>query len=237
MKTAVVYTAVTNGNLTSDFIARFVASWQLFPPGAPCDLWVACNGGPLESYQQLMFAPMNAMMFPRVNDGGRDLTGYQDAARGPCSDYEAVLFLGESIYFHRKGWLKRLVDAWQRWGDGFYGPFASNNTRPHLQTSAFFCSPATLLSYPIRPLTRPARFEFEHGETALWRRVAVQGNPVRCVTFDGEWPPQIWRLPQNILWRGNQSNLLMMNNHAQSWEQQTPLVKHQWSMKADGPFK
>jgi hypothetical protein len=234
---AIVYTAVTGGNLTTDLSARFVATWEAFPPGAPCDLWVVCNGGPLLTEQVLMFAPMNARMFPRVNDGGKDLTGYQDAARGPCADYDAVLFLGESIYFHRAGWLKRLVEAWQRYGPGFYGPFGSNNTRAHLQTSAFFCSPATLLSYPIRPLNRASRFDFEHGEHALWRRVAAQGNPVRCVTWDGEWLPQIWRLPRNTLWRGDQSNLLMMNNHAEAWANATPFTKHQWSMKADAQFK
>ena len=119
MTCAICYTCVTNGNLTSDMIARFVSTFHENPPGYECDVWVACNGGPLQSDQQLMFAPLNAMMFPRVNDGGRDLTGYQDAARGPCSDYEAVLFLGESIFFRRDGWLKRLVEAWQRWGDGW----------------------------------------------------------------------------------------------------------------------
>ena len=237
MTVAVCYTAVTNGSRTTDLAARFIATWQAFPPLADCDVWVACNGGPLESHQQIMFASLNARMFPRVNDGGYDLTGYQDAARGPCAGYDAVLFLGESIYFFREGWLNRLVEAWQKYGSGFYGPFGSNNVRAHLQTSAFFCSPATLLSYPIRPLTRPARFEMEHGEHALWRRVAAQGRPVRAVTWDGEWAPQIWRLPQNILWRGNQSNLLMMNNHAEAWEEQTPWVKHQWSVKADGPYR
>jgi hypothetical protein len=148
-----------------------------------------------------------------------------------------MLCLGESIYFHREGWLNRLVDAWHRYGPGFYGPFGSNNTRSHLQTSAFFCSPATLLSYPIRPLNRTARFEFEHGERALWRRVADQRKPVRCVTWDGEWEPRLWRYPQNILWRGTQENMLMNNNHSEAWENASPLTKHQWSTKADAPFR
>ena len=210
---------------------------MLFPPGTPCDLWVSCNGGPLATEQWLMFAPMSARMFPRANDGGFDLTGYMDAVRGPCADYDAVLCLGESVHFRREGWLQRLSDAWQRWGPGMYGPFGSNNARPHLQTSAFMVSPAMLRSYPIRPLNRAQRFGFEHGEQALWRRLAQSGKPVRCVTWDGEWPPQLWRLPQNCLWRGDQSNLLMMNNHAEAWEKASALTKHQWSVKADTPFR
>jgi hypothetical protein len=237
MRIAVVYTAVQNGPRTSDFIARFVATWDAFHPGVDCDLWVACNGGPLPLEQSLMFAPMSARMFPRVNDPSLDLGGYMDAVRGPCADYDMILCLGESIYFHREGWLKRLMEARQKHGPGFYGPFPSNNSSPHLQTSAFFCPPGLLKQYPTRPMNRPERFEFEHGSGALWRRTAAHGMPVYAVTFDGEWEPRMWRMGKNILWRGDQSNLLMLNNHSEAWDNASPLTKHQWSVKADGPFK
>ena len=184
-----------------------------------------------------MLSMLAARFFPRINDGGLDLTGYMDAVRGPCANYDAILCLGESIHFHRAGWLRRLVEAWEHWGPGMYGPFGSNNSRSHLQTSAFMVSPAMLRSYPVRPLNRPQRFEFEHGERALWRRLARQGLPVRCVTFDGEWEPRMWRMPRNCLWRGDQSNVLMWNNHSDAWERASPLTKHQWSVKADSPYK
>jgi hypothetical protein len=231
---AVVYTAVTHGTRTSEFISRFVATWMENPPGSPCDLWVACNGGPLFSEQVLMFSPMSARMFPRVNTPGWDLDGFFDAARGPCSSYDMILCLGESVYFHREGWLKRLVDTRQKYGPGFYGPFGSFNVRPHLQTSAFFCPPVLLLQYPVRPKNRAERMAFEHSDRAMWCRVAERAMPVRMVTFDGDWEPRLWRYPNDILWRGTQQNLLMMNNHAQAWENASPLVKFQWSNKADG---
>jgi hypothetical protein len=79
--------------------------------------------------------------------------------------------------------------------------------------------------------------EWEHGETSLWRRTAARGMPVMLVTWQGEYGPMMWRRPQNILWRGDQSALLMMNNHALGWDNASPLTKHQWSVKADGPFK
>jgi len=60
-----------------------------------------------------------------------------------------ALFLGESVYFHREGWLKRLADAWAKFGPGMYGPFGSNLLRPHLQTTAFCTSPALLQRCPI----------------------------------------------------------------------------------------
>lgn len=231
------YTVVSQGFVSDQYSSRFVATWHEFPPGAETDLLIICNGGPLSLELSLIFESLNAKMFPRVNDAGLDLTGYMDSVRGPCKDYDAVLFLGESIYFTREGWLQRLVEAWGKYGPGFYGPFGSNNVRPHLQTSAFFCPPPLLKRYPFRPFNRIMRMEFEYGNQAMWRRVAAGGMPVRCVTWDGEWEPRMWRIPQNILWRGDQSNLLMMNNHAQAWENETPTTKQKWSANADTPFR
>jgi hypothetical protein len=237
VKIAVCYTAVTNGLRTTDYLCRFVATWMDFPPGVDCDLFVCCNGGPLSTEQALVLHSLNVRLFARPNDAGQDITGYMDAAAGPCSAYDAVLFLGESVFFQRAGWLQRLREAWERHGPGLYGPFSSNNVRAHLQTTAIFCSPMSLRAYPVRPLSRPARMEFEHGESALWRRLARRGLPVRLVTFDGEWPPSLWRLPMNIIGRGDQSNLLMMNNHADAWAGASALTRHQWSIRYDSPFQ
>ena len=237
MNVAVVYTAVTTGHLTSDLIARFVSTWHEHPPGAPCDLWVACNGGPLLSEQVLMFAPMSAKMFPRVNDTGKDLTGYIDASIGPCASYDMVLFLGETVFFHREGWLKRLVEAATKYGAGMYGPWGSNVVRTHLQTTAFFCDPKLLTQYPSRPNDNPSRMSWEHGENAFWRWVANRGRPVRLVTFDGEYEPRMWRYPPNIIWRGDQSNCLFFCNHSEAYANASPLTKHQWSMNCDQPYK
>lgn len=237
MNVAVVYTAVTGGPLTSDLASRFIATWHEHPPGAPCDLWVACNGGPLLSEQVLMFAALNAQMFPRVNDAGKDLTGYIDAARGPCAGYEMVLFCGETVFFHREGWLKRLVDVATRYGPGMYGPWGSNVVRAHLQTTAFFCDPKLLTRYPMAITNHEARMQMEHGENSFWRWVERQGRPVRLVTFDGDYEPRMWRYPQNIIWRGDQSNCIMWCNHCTAWFETTPANRHAWSMNCDQPFK
>ena len=41
----------------------------------------------------------------------------------------------------------------------------------------------------------------------------------------------------NILWRGNQSNLLMQCDHSERWNNANPMTKRRWSQKADQPFK
>jgi hypothetical protein len=237
VKICAAYTAVTFGPKTSDFIARFVASWLAFPPGAECDLFVCCNGGPLNTEQSAMLAPLKPKMFPRKNDAGRDVTGYMDLMLGPAASYDAVLCLGQSLHFRKAGWLKRLIEAWQKWGEGFYGFFGSFFIRAHLQTSAFCCSPRVLKLYPIRPYNRAQRYAFEFGDKALWRRAVVRGYPARLVTWDGEWLPREWRTPANILWRGTQENLLFHHNHAENWEKQTPEIQRQWSARADSMFQ
>jgi hypothetical protein len=237
LKVAICYICVTHGPITADYASRFVATFNEFPPGADADLMVICNGGPLSTELAMIFAPLNPIYYPRTNDPGWDISAFQDAARGPCADYDAVLWLGESNYFHRAGWLKRLVEAWGEHGAGMYGPFSSNLVRAHLNTTAFMCSPELVKSYPIRAVNRKTRFEFEHGPSALWRKAFARKLPVRMVTWDGEWEPRRWRTPNNILWRGNQSNCLMWCSHTDNWHHETPVRKARWSQLADSPFR
>lgn len=185
----------------------------------------------------LIFAPLNPLFFPRENDGGWDVSAYLSAARGPCADYDAMLCLGESNYFHRQGWLDRLAQAWSRHGPGMYGPFSSNVVMAHLNTTAFFTAPLFLRQYIKRVVTRADRYEFEHQQGALWRRVSAKGYPVRLVTWDGEWEPRFWRSPRNILWKGDQSNCLMWCNHSDGYTAANPHTRANWERQTNAAFK
>jgi hypothetical protein len=237
MRICIAYICVSQGPISDQYASRFVATWHEYPPGADADLLVICQGGPLSAELAMIFASLNPIYYPRPNDPGWDISAYQDASRGPCADYDAVLWLGESNYFHRAGWLQRLVDAWKKHGPGMYGPFSSNWVRAHLNTTAFFTSPELVTSYPYRAVDRKSRFEFEHGSFALWRRAEQRGIPVRLITWDGEWQPTQWRAPGDILWRGNQSNCLMWCSHTDNWNHESESNKVKWSKLADSPFK
>lgn len=232
MKVSVAYVAVVGGPITSDYCARFVSTWCEYPPGIETDLIVLCNGGPLTLEQSLIFSSMDVKFFPRKNDPGYDLSAYLDCARQ--SDADMLVCLGESVHFHREGWLARLSEAWSRTGPGMYGPFASNLLRPHLQTTAFATSPTLLRQCPI---STKDRYQFEHGTNSFWRWVASRGMPVRLVTWDGEWEPRLWRTPKNVLWRGDQSNCLLWANHTDRWRTAEPEVKARWSRGADRAFR
>jgi hypothetical protein len=237
MRICTCHIAVTLGPITSDYASRFVATFKEYPPGVDTDFMVICNGGPLNTELAMIFAPLNPIFFPRRNDPGWDISAYQDAARGPCAEYDAVLWLGESNYFHREGWLKQLVEAWQKHGAGMYGPYASNAIRSHLNTTAFFCAPSLVVQYPSRANDRQSRMDFEHGPDAIWRIADRRKMPVRMVTWDGTWEPRFWRMPQNIIWRGDQTNCLMWCNHTDGYNNIPPNQRARWAAHWDKPFR
>lgn len=237
VKVCAIYVCVTHGPQTADLCARFCSSWNIFPPGVDCDLVIACNGGPLDTETALLFSGLNAKFWPRVNDGARDLGAYIEASKTICAEYDMMLCLGESNHFWKASWLKRMVEAVEVYGYGLYGPFATNVVRAHLQTTAFFCAPKFIREYPLQVTDRQSRYEMEHGERALWRRLYKRNIPVKLVTWDGFWSPGQWRLPQNILWRGDQSNLLWHCNHSEKYQEADETRKRKWAQSADRPFR
>lgn len=237
MKIALVYIVVTNGPLTNDFASRFVGTWVSFPPGVQHDTLVVCNGGPIPSETGLIFSSMNPFFYTRKNDGGWDISAYMEVARGFCSTYDMMLCCGESIYFHKTGWMKRFVDAWNKYGAGMYGAFSSNLVRAHLNTTGFCCAPSAFLCYPKLVTNRKERYEFEHGQYAMWRRLSKLGVPVKLVTWDGEFDPTEWRRPANIMWRGDQSNCLFWCQHTDRFVKMDSNTKAHWSKNADRSFR
>lgn len=237
MKIAVVYLCVTLGKKTAELAARFVASYHEHPPGENHSVFVICNGGPLSTELGLVFASLHALFLPRTNDGGWDISGFIHAAKGPCRDFDMMLCLGESAYFHREGWLKRFAEAWERHGPGFYGAFSSNAVRGHLQTNGFAVAPTMLRRALFVPKNKRERYEFEHGTQALWRQLNAKGIPVMLVTWDGEYDPRQWRDPADILWRGTQRNCLLWNNHTDNWLAANSSKRSSWTKSADALFK
>lgn len=234
MRILLAYIAVTNGRLTLDFASRFIGTYSLSPPGIEHSTVVVCNGGPLPFHIGILFDSLKPKFFCRPNDGGWDISGFQDVANQfPC---DMLVCLGESIYFHRPGWLRRMADAWEKHGPGMYGFFSSNLVRPHLNTTGFVVEPTLLPLYP-RPHNQRERYDFEHGSHSFWRVVQGMGKPTKLVTWDGEWGPLNWREPNNILWKGNQTNLMAFCTHTDRFNAASNTVKAQWTRWADAPSR
>lgn len=240
VKCAILYIAVSNHEQTTDHIARFAASYHENPPEEAHDTIVCCNGGPIKESQHCLLAGVGqgaTQFWPRPNDEGRDIAAYIAASKTVAADYDMVLCLGESVHFWKAGWLKRIVEVWQRYGKGMYGVFATHVIRAHLQTTAFATAPEFLREYPLVVNDKKSRYEFEHGERALWRRLRKRGFPTKLVTWSGDWNPGAWRLPRNGIWKGDQSDCLMWCNHTDRWFEADEKRKRSWQISADRPFK
>lgn len=234
LQVAICYIAVTNGGLIDSYAPRFVQTYLQFLGQLNPKLIVACNGGPLNPKRQAYFDGLDCEFLPRENDGGWDIGAYQQVAE--TTDAELLICFGESVYFHRTGWLERIIEARMQFGPGMYGFFATHAVRAHLNTSAFACDPQLLKKYP-RVLNHGARYEFEHGENAFWRRIAKGGGAAIFVTWDGFWPPGRWREPSNILNKGDNSNLLCLCNHTSRWDAANQNTRASWQAGADVAFK
>lgn len=238
MRIVVAYTTVVGGPVTANLAARFVVSWTLYPgfilseAQGPHSLQVVivCNGGALDSETASLFLGLDPQFFVRENDPSWDIGGYMDVARNfPC---DLLVCCGESVFFHRAGWLSRLVEVAHEDGPGMYGVFSSNLLRPHLNTTMFAVLPRLLLGAP-RPLSREDRHNFEHGPNAFWVGVTTRGFPVRLVTWDGDYGPEDWRKPANIMWKGDQSNCLAFCVHTERYADASEETKRLWGRNAD----
>jgi len=244
VKTLICYVSVTQGIRTLDFASRFAATYLQYPPGHPHKLLVVCNGGPPSTEVGVVFRPFMSVpewssvkspvsFYPRENDPGWDVSAFVDVARRYGEEYDLMVALGESCYFHRPDWLARMVQVVERYPKGMYGFFSSHVVRPHLNTTAFAVWPKWLTDYPRQVRSRDERYHFEHGEFSFWRHVYAKAGPVKLVTWDGDWNPGQWRLPQNILWRGDQSNCLIWCRHNDAYNDAEEARKLNWSTSID----
>jgi hypothetical protein len=230
----VVYIAVQSNPLFVHYATQFVKTYREFEGGPKHALCVVCNGGHLAPKMKAIFDGIECHFLVRPQDEGWDISAYQEASRTFCVDL--MVCFGESVRFHRAGWLNRLVDSASEYGEGMYGCLSSHAIRAHLNTTAFAVTPRFLKQYPaVR--NKAERYNFEHGETAMWRGIVAGGGEARLVTWDGCWGPGEWRKPDGILWRGDQSNCLVWTNHHDKYHGGTPQTRHNWSAIADMPFK
>jgi len=230
VKVDICYIVVSGGSKTLHYATRFIASHHAYPPIEEHRLLAICNGGTISSDLKAVFPGSRIV---RSNDG-YDIGGYIDAANGVCSDSDLMVCLGESVHFHRAGWLIPIVSAWKSFGPGMYGMLSSNLVRPHLQTTAFATSPKFLREFPRKIVTKDDRYGFEHGQHSFMNWLEMRGYPVNLVTFDGVYSKDFWRTPQNINWTGDQSNCLVWCNHTDNYVKQGQKTQQFWEKAVRG---
>jgi hypothetical protein len=228
LRTAVVY--VFPAFKYEDKALRFVQSYQDKPPEYPHELFVVVNGGVVTPLIEKLFAPLKCRFFLHSNVGW-DIGAFIAISRR--LDCEMMLCLGANTHFSKEGWLKRYAEAWQQHGPGLYGTLASNQARPHLCTTGFTTTPELLSEYPYKIETYEDRLGFEWAMCSFWRMVAKKGLPVKMVTWDGVWNMDEIRKPDNVLWKGDQSNCLVYFRHSDDYFKDNPAGRNLRQRRAD----
>lgn len=235
MKISICYNYPVYGGEHDDYALRFVLSYGEHPPGYEHDTYIICNGGSLTRKMQNQIECVgsipNIRYIQRASNDGQDIGGMQWACNFIT---EPTMFFGGPAHFKRAGWLKRMVEAWEKHGPGMYGTMASFLQRPHLQTTGFLTSPEFIRKWGPPAIDKRDRYAFEWGWDALWRKVVAWGHPAMLVTWDGEYSPQNWRKPDNCLWRGNQSNCLTYFRHSDTYDDASVQERARMSRLADG---
>ena len=235
MKVSIVYNYPVFDGDHSDYALRFVLSYAAFPPGYPHDTYILVNGGRLTNRMRNIIECIaglpNVRYIEKASNEGKDISGYQWACNfltGP------TVFFGGPAHFKRAGWLKRLVDVWDKVGPSMLGTMASYLQRPHLQTTGFMTSPEFIRKWGKPCVTTQDRYAFEWGMDAFWRRIVSWKMPALLVTWDGEYPPERWREPANCLWRGDQSNCLSYFRHSDTYDDADAATRQRMNRMADG---
>ena len=173
----------------------------------------------------------------RYDGGGWDCGAWQFAGRN--IDTDLLVCFNSSTYVTGNGWLKRFVDAVDRYGDGLYGPLASCEIQPHIRTPCMIFEPHVVTSYPHEVLSREDTWRFEvfgfpplNVNFTQW--VRSKGLQTRLVTWDGVYDLPEWRKPPNIFRRGDQSNLITKDRHCEAYEVSDAEGKERLEALADG---
>lgn len=244
MKVAIIYLHVKAKGYPSapppdyyrPFSLRFADTYQKFEAGIDHDLVVvSCGGDPDESVWEI-FSPI-ATCYQTYLGAGSDLGACQNAMRQ--SDADFVVCMATPVYFWKPGWLKRLVEARTEFGDGLYGPFASNECTPHIRTSCWAVDPATFNCYPHLIDNREKCYWAEHRDQSeeLWhftRWYEALKKPTLMVSWTGALGPKYWRTEPNIFCRGDQSNVLIRDRYTDLYETYSAQEKVEVEKRVNG---
>jgi len=212
----VVFVCVLNHGELIHWTKQFLDSYRDNPPGYPHDSIVVFNNGSPTDADRAMFECLPKCRFIEHNNAGWDIGGFRAASQAMTTDFG--VYFGNTAHVRRAGWLDRMEAVWEKFGPGIYGSLATYEISPHLNTTGIWCPPSFITAYPYNVLTKPDRYNFEHGPDAFWRMVWQAGFPALLATWDGEYNWEHWRLPNNIYRRGDQSNCLSFFRHTRAFE-------------------
>ena len=193
MRIAVIYLFPNiNFKIYHPLAKRFVNTYLDNPPGvSDHEFHVAVNGSEVTPDQEKLFHPLTPKFFYHDNSG-KDIGAYQVFSN--TFDCDLMVCLGAPLRCNRAGWLDRIKQVYEDNGPGLYGCWAFGGPFPHVRTTAFWCPPQLLRSYP-KAVSTNMRYEFEHGSLSITNWTRRQGLPTLQVTWSGVYSEEKWHTP------------------------------------------
>lgn len=208
------------------FVRRFARTWGEFPPLVPCNLMLVANNYDPTGAAREIFKDM-AVEWVRYDGAGCDAGSWQLAANLTTG---FMVNFTSRCYFHREGWLKRLVEARMLSGPGLYGTSASHEGgRWHACLRAWGIDAEDFREYPVKLDTRDKGVAFEVGNGddpgSLTKWMAVRKRLPQIVYFDSSHGQLTWDSVENSFRRGNQEQMLVWDRHTDLYRDADPAEK------------
>jgi len=231
MKVSVVTIRVPRKPEYDEVAKRWLDTYRKFMPKIPHELIVVDS-----DHAAIKPSEMDPLIRHHLvyTGGGWDCGTWQFV--GSHVDTDLLVCCNTSTYFVRDGWLERIVAEVETYGKGLYGPMTSLAYFPHIRTPCMIFQPEVIRGYPFVVDSRPKTYSFEclggGNNFTLWCK--ANGYQVKMVTWDGCYDMADWRKPPNVFWKGDQSNLLVKDRHANRYDTGTPESRVLLTKEADG---
>lgn len=151
----------------------------------------------------------------------------------PCDDL--IVGMTSCCYFHREGWGKRYVEAYNHHGTALYGAFTSSQTgRPHICTRGYMSRVGTLSQYPHSIDLREKGPSFEVLDTSISDWFRNQGLPLVQVLWDNEQYEPGWFNWEGRFRNGNQQACIIWDKHTDQYRDAPPEEKARLERMSEG---
>jgi hypothetical protein len=217
-------------------VERFAKTYSEFPPDSPCELVLVLNTGDTRLIPADLERIFEDLHYQTIiyNGQGCDVGSWQHAAK--CLPDCFMVCCTTRTYFHRRGWLARLVEARGLFGPGFYTTSVSREGgKLHGCCRCFGIDSALFREYPHLITSREQGTFYEIGKQMRTGEVNAcgafcdwvgyeRGLESMAVYWDGDWDildnsEAHCLTSPNIFRRGDQSNMLVWDKHTLAYEE------------------
>lgn len=158
--------------------------------------------------------------FVRYDGPGLD-TGSAQFSADQMTENNFMVCMTSRHYFWKYGWLKNLCDARQQFGPGLYGIRANRENHPlHICLGFYGIDSDDFKQYPYHINSRIRCHEWEVNHALSWMRSL--GHVTKLVLWDGVYDESEWFSRPNRFRNGDQSNLLVLDRHSDSYRDGSP---------------